>query len=337
MKATIFRNVGEIAIEEIPTPVAGPTDVVVKTKRAAICGSDLTAYAHDNKVVGIGQGSEFGHEFVGEVVEVGSEVNGIIPGMRVFVNPTRAKKGFDLKCNTCGAFSEYVLIENAALGFNLYELAENLSYDDAVLTEPFCVSTHGADSVNPQKGEKAVIFGAGPIGLCALAALKSFGVEDVVVSDMIPLRLQKVKDMGGTPHNFTEAKLSGFIKEHFGTVSSTFGKYADCDIFIDCAGVEKVISDFYTFAKVGARLSIVAVHKKPIVLDQMNFFTKQLHIVGSCAYGDTQIKRVLGILEKDKSVPKNLITHRFKFADINQAFEAAKNQQEAIKVVIDYE
>lgn len=338
MKASIFSKAGEIVVEERPIPTPGPNDVVIKNKRAAICGTDLTAYLYGGDLVAISAGSEFGHEFVGEVFAVGDQVNGVQPGMRVFVNPARAKKTGDMGCNTCGAFSEYVLVEDAALDYNLFELPENLSYDDAVITEPYCVSAHGVNSVKPQKDEKALIFGAGPIGLGTLAALKSMGFADIVVTDIVESRLEKVKALGGIPLNPSVTDMRRFLEEHFGRTDTVFGKAVDIDIYIDCAGLEIIPPDFISLAKDGARLAVVAIHKKPVLLDLLPLMAKQLQIVGSCAYTSADIKQVLGFLANNTTeLPANIITHHFKVDDIQKAFETAANQQEAIKVVIDYD
>lgn len=105
---------------------------MVKVARAGICGSDLTAYRLDGMSVGIlyngqfGHDGQFGHEMVGTVHEVGTEVQGVQVGDRVFVNPTVCKRNGMLGCDIAGAFSEYVLVEDAAYGYNLFKLAEEM-------------------------------------------------------------------------------------------------------------------------------------------------------------------------------------------------------------------
>lgn len=172
MKALLYYGKGDIRIEDIDKPVAGAKDVIVKVMRAGICGSDVKAYVDDGHSVGIlwkdefpGIDGQFGHEMVGVVDEIGSEVEGIKVGDRVFVNPTVCRRAGMMTCDMSGAFSEYVLVEDAAYGYNLLQLSDETSFDAAVMTEPLSVATHGKNQAEIKPHEHVVIYGAGTIGL----------------------------------------------------------------------------------------------------------------------------------------------------------------------------
>lgn len=126
--------------------------------------------------------------------------------MRVFSNPCLSKDpncGLSLLsiCDECGAFSQYIQIRNAKLDYNLFELPENVSYDEASIIEPFSVDMHGVNVGKAKKDDKVVIYGAGMIGLCTLSACISKGIKDIVVVDVNEWRLKKAEEMGTIPFN----------------------------------------------------------------------------------------------------------------------------------------
>lgn len=115
MKAAIYYGQKDVRLEELETPVAGDNDIVVKNLYASICGTDVAVYTHGPHTGHrITVGSEFGHEMISEVVQVGKNVKDIEPGMIVYPYP-RLAKGDPKRAGTVGGFSEYVLIPNAEL------------------------------------------------------------------------------------------------------------------------------------------------------------------------------------------------------------------------------
>jgi hypothetical protein len=161
----------------------------LKVIASGICGTDSTEYNVKNTGAVL-PGHQFGHEFAGTVAEVGSEITGMSVGMRVTVKPLTATRAGRRNSCMVGGFSEYMLVENAAVGYNIYPLPEELSLEEGALVEPFSVGMHGVNLAKPQPKECALILGAGPIGLSALAGMKALGVESVVVSDLSEFRLQ---------------------------------------------------------------------------------------------------------------------------------------------------
>lgn len=165
-------------------------------------------------------GALIGHEFVSEVVEVGAEVDDptIVPGLRVFVNPTTSLPlgdGVSLLeiSGSAGGLSQYATVHNAAIGYNLHPLPDNVSYD------------------------QALVFGAGAVGLGVLTNLKAKGVEEVIVSDIVPNKLEVVKKLGGIPINGQEVDPIDSAAEKFGTVENFSGEdRADIDIYVDTSG-----------------------------------------------------------------------------------------------------
>lgn len=346
MRSLIYYGPGDIRMEDRPMPKAGKKDVVVKVARAGICGSDLTAYLLDGMSVGIlrnGQfdhDGQFGHEMVGTVYEAGPEVQGIEVGDRVFINPTVCKRNGMMGCDMAGAFSEYVLVEDAAYGYNLLKLADDVSYDEAVVTEPFAVGTHGKNCIQVQPHEKVVICGAGTIGLCALNAVLADGCQKPVVVDMNTQRLALAKEMGAEVFcSGTDGDLKEFLTARFGGVTDSFGfSKPDVDAYIDCAGAGPILDQIVGMAKKKARIAIVAIYHKRVELNAAGFLSGELTMKGSCGYQLSDVTEAFQNVNSHRTRISRIVTHHFPHEQSVEAFQTAADRTSgAIKVVIDYD
>ncbi|SDF16511.1 2-desacetyl-2-hydroxyethyl bacteriochlorophyllide A dehydrogenase [Fontibacillus panacisegetis] len=336
MKSAIYHGIKQISIEEKPMPKPGLNDVIVQIKRAGICATDVTAYNYNGDIVSIFPGAEFGHEMVGVVSEVGASVQDIFVGMRVFVNPLTFRNPTDT--DRGGAFSEYVLVANAQLNYNLFVLPDNVSYDDAVVIEPFSVGVHGKNVPGAKPGSNIVIYGAGAIGLCTLSALVGSGVNNAVIVDLDDQRLALAKEMGGVPFNLKESNFREFLIGHFGQSDNCVGlPTPNVDIYIDCAGASNIPDQFLSMAKAGAKLSVVAVHKKSPEVAFSSLMMTEAVIMGSFMYTPKDINETLGYLSSHSTQINKIITHRYPHSQITEAFEMACDASQAIKVVIDYD
>jgi len=331
VKAAVYQGVGDVKVVDLPDPEPGPKDVIVKVVRASICGTDLAEY-HLTNSGAIQPGCEFGHEFAGKIVQVGSEVTGISEGMRVTVNPMTATSGGMMMACMVGGFSEYMKVEEAAIGYNIYPLPDGLTYDDGSLTEPFSVGMGGVNTVEPQTTDRALILGAGPVGMGALAGMKALGIEDVVVSDISEFRLQKAKQLGANAvHNPMKIPLKDFLGEWYGEPDTGWGLV---DVVVDAAGARAALESALDVVRYGARVSVVALHKAPITFYPIFFITKSLAFRGSVGY-DKEFDQVLGFMASGKADLKPTITHRFPLEEIETALNTAHKTEEALKVLIE--
>lgn len=346
MKALIYYGPGDIRMEEREKPVPGPKDVVVKVARAGICGSDLKAYLHDGHSVGIlckgemGVDGQFGHEMVGAVHELGSEVTGIKTGDRVFVNPMVCRRMKMLSCDMSGAFSEYVLVEDAAYGYNLRHLPDDVSFDTAVLTEPLGVAIHGKNLINVKPWEHVVIYGAGTIGLLALQAVLASGCRKPVIIDHHDNRLAIAEAMGGVGFNSAkDPDVEGFLRSHFGFVMSPFmEKSVDVDAWLDCAGTGSIMNDICRMTKTGARVAVLAVYRAPLSLEMGHLGSHEITIRGALGYDQNDITESCQIVEACADTLAGVVTHHFPHEKAVEAFQTAADKSTgAIKVVIDYD
>lgn len=339
MKAGIYYSPKDVRVEERPMPEIGPNDVLVKNIRAGICGTDLTAYLYSGDAVSIFANNEFGHEMVGVVEKIGINVKDIKPGLRVFVNPVTCKREGMVRCDSAGAFSQYIVVEEAKIGYNLFLIADDVSFDEAVVTEPFSVAVSGKNIPKVKKGDHVVVYGSGTIGLCTLCALVGMGINDAVVIDINDERLEVVKNLGGVPLNSQKINTKDFLTKHFGGTLSHIGlPVPDVDVVIDCAGAPPIMNEYLDMAKPGSRMCVVAVYKAPVSVNLTGIMSAEATILGSCGYSISDIEEVLYYINGHKTKVGQIVTHHFPIEKLAEAFAFASDPaNKSIKVVIDHQ
>ncbi len=278
MRASLYQGKGSIELAELETPHPGDNDIVVKNIYASICGTDVAVYQHGP---GTGHritvGGEFGHEMISRVVETGKNVKDIKVGDRVYPYP-RLAKGDPKRAGTVGGFSEYVLIPDAQWNKQVYAVSEAISDKAACLIEPFTVGCRAARRSEPKQGEKAIVFGAGTIGIAAAIALKYFGCEKVMVCDQSDFRLEKAKGLGFEVCNNARENLSEKASAFFGQAPSLSGPTADVDIYIDAAGAPSILETYQKMGKIECRMVVVAVlaGMRPVDILSMTYYQQEL-------------------------------------------------------------
>lgn len=336
MKAAIYYGKHDIRVEEKSIPVVGPKDVLVRNLRGGICGTDINIVKVGTGNMGITLGSEFGHEMVGDVVETGSDVSSQIEvGMRVGINPITAKRVGRRKSLECSGFSQYVLIEDAELNHNLYEIDKSVPVEVASLIEPMSVGRHGAFSANPQPEDRIVVMGAGPIGLLAAASLIAEGMNNVCVVDIDEWRLAKAAGLGALTVNTAVTTLEAGLAEYFGTVNVYGVNVPNVDVFIDAAGAPVLFENIMKIVKPNARISIIAVYKTEVPISLQQVMSKEIQIKGSSGYTHEDYSKVVEHLTNFTSQLSTLITHVYKLDDIQEAFDKAIDAKGTVKVVVD--
>ncbi|MCM1195388.1 MAG: alcohol dehydrogenase catalytic domain-containing protein [Corallococcus sp.] len=335
MKAAIYNGIKNIEVKDLPTPVCGDNDVIVKNLYAGICGSDINAYLHGGKDVMIYDGYEFGHEMISAVCAKGKNVTGVKIGQRVFPVPTDAKKEGLLRAATVGGFSEYVKIDNFELGRSVALVPDEITDKQAVLLEPLLIGCNAVRPLEVVKGKKAIVYGAGPIGLMSAITLKYLGC-DVIICDIIDFRLNIAKELGLYVCNTLTEDYVKKCKQIFGVASGFFGEAIDADYYVDAAGNQAVIDLFFAGAKTYAKLSIVAVHHKPITINPIPVTYDGYQIVGPNGNYHNNMKLGLDILRSHQFDVEKIITHEYSHDAMLDAFEMATDGKKALKVVIKY-
>lgn len=336
MKVGIYKGKQQVKVEEREKPVLSENDVLVRNLRGGICGTDINIVKAGNEM-GIRFGKEFGHEMFGVVEEVGQAVEGIEVGMRVGVNPitaTRAGRRYSLEV---GGFSQYVKIEDAKLGYNLYDMGPDVTPEEGALMEPMSVGFHGAFSIDPKPGEHIVVLGAGPIGLSAVAGLIGEGITDVVVVDMDDFRLEKALELGAKVINTTKISLREGLIEQFGTVDVYGQAMPDVDGFVDAAGAAPLFNEVMQMTKPFARYAVIAVYKSEVPFNLAQVMSNELRIVGASGYTHEDITKVVEHLKNKKTAIGSIVTQVYPLSELQQAFDKAIEAHGTIKVMIDLE
>lgn len=331
MKQVNIHAPGRVEIDEVPEPTLGPRDAIIRVSACGICGSDL-GYI---KLGGLAGPSDtpmpLGHEFAGIVESVGSEVDGIALGARVVVNPMSNQNQIG-NGGAQGAFAPRILVPNVADGNALFEIPENLPMDLAALAEPLSVGLQGVDRMNPQPGEKAVIFGAGPIGLCAVASLRFRGIEDIISVDLSRRRLEIARKLGAKATLVPGSDdVWAAIRDLHGTAPLFGTPMAGTDFYIEASGAGVVIEEVITNAKSETRLSVLGLHRTPIPINFLVLLLKSMTIVGSMAYPDDW-SETLELLGSTDLSP--MITHRFALDEFHAALAMAQSTEQGAKVMI---
>jgi len=365
MKCGIYYGIENVGIEERPIPQIGPEDALIKVLRAGICGSDTGAFRHGGGQYGIFGGFEFGHEMVGKIVEKGSAVSDDLQvGDIVWVNPTTAKKAGKMVSDLCGAFSEYINVENAKADYNLYVLPKDVDLDAAALIEPVSVGTQGAVAMNPELTDHIAILGAGPIGLAAAAGLIARGHKDVVVIDRNDWKLEKAAEIGAKTINCKTENMGEKLLEIFGPVVEqpvdmssvspeliqAFMTYmaennmsmgtptANVQYFIDCAGSTELFTQAFNLSAPFTKYGIVAVYEGELPTNGGMFMLKQPMIYGSAGYNEATIREVIDHVIHMKTPLKAMITKKFPSEQFVEAMKAASyKENKNLKVIIEFE
>jgi threonine dehydrogenase-like Zn-dependent dehydrogenase len=332
MKQVTVHGPGDVRIDEAAEPAPGPRDVVVRVAACGICGSDLRYVRLGGLAGPSGRPMPLGHEVSGVIDAVGEEVRDLARGARVVLNPTA---GGNMIGNggTEGGFTARLLVRDAAAGGKLFPVPARLPVHVAALAEPLGVGMNAVNRVAAGPGEKVAVFGAGPIGLAAVAALRDRRVEDVVAVDLSPRRLEIARALGAraTIDASREDPWKRLRRLH-GESAVLGAPMAATDAYVEASGAAPVIPQILQHAKGEARVAIVALHDEERLVSFLLVMMKQLTIRGAMEYPEDYTDS-LGLLTRWDLSP--MISHRFPLERFHEAFAIARDPQAAGKVLIE--
>lgn len=334
MKVAVIHGPGELRLDDAQRPAAGAGDVVIKVASAGICGTDLH---FRNMGARYNRPMPLGHEFAGEVIEVGPKVTSFKTGDRVAYNsynsPADVGRGGE-----CGGFSDYVVLREVDGHVqSLCRVPQELSLEYAALVEPISVATHAVNRADPKPGESVAIFGVGPIGLSVIMALRWRGIDDIIAFDLSPLRRDRAKALGARAvFDPRENAPATALSELRGSASLFGNSYPRTDIYIEASGAPGLLSDIATFCNKGSRIITLAVQRQPVTFDGTKLMSKEISVIGSSGY-PTEFPEVMQRLASGAVDPEMMISHRFPFSDFLNAFETANDPSAAAKVLLRFE
>lgn len=336
MKVAMVTGPGATGVVDVAQPEIDPRDVLVKIRACGICGSDALYIALGGLPPHQGR-MPLGHEPAGEIVAAGDEVAGLKVGDHVVVDPMASPGDIIGNGGGRGALAEYLLITDAVRGTHLQVVPDHIPFEVAALNEPMAVARHAVNRCRPRTTDKVLIFGAGPIGLGAVLALKSLGVQHVVVADLIASRLHTALEIGADAViNSAEENLAQRLVELHGPGESMFPGKAGTDIYLDAAGVPAVIQSAVTMAKKGATIGVVAVHKAPVPVDFLSLMSNEITVLGSMGYPD-EIFDVTEDLIANWEKYARIVSHTIPFDRVDEALATASTPGAADKIVVTFD
>lgn len=334
MKSAIYLGKKQVEVREVPIPVCGKNDILVKNICSSICGTDVAVYNNGPQTGHrVTIGGEFGHETVSRVMEVGENIHDVKVGDRIYPYPLYAKNDMS-RAGTLGGFSEYMLLPEAKMNHSYYLVDASISDKTACLIEPFTVGGHAAKQAHPQAGENAVVFGCGTIGIAAAIMLKHLGVEKVLICDHSDLRLSIAQNLGFAVCNTASEDFMAVAKTFFSEGFSIHGSTANIDIWIDAAGAKSILDDFMARGKVDARFVIVAVNNAKRNLNLLDLTYSSQSIIGSGGYRPEDVTDVMDIMKSDQWDIESIITQEYSIDDIEAALDKASDSKNAFNVIV---
>jgi 2-desacetyl-2-hydroxyethyl bacteriochlorophyllide A dehydrogenase len=332
MRRLTIHDVNDVRLDPYERPAAGANDVVVRMKACGICGSDLS-YIKNGGIPTPGTRTALGHEGAGEILEVGSDVEGLQVGQKVIVNPMNTPS-FIGSGGPEGAFTEELLVRDGRLNDSLLPIPEGISYDIAAMCEPLAVALHGVNRAEVKAGDKLVIFGCGPIGLGMVMWAVDRG-SDVVAVDLAEERLERARTLGARTINPATEDLVAQVKALHGAEMYFGRERASTDAYIDAAGAPSILGDVVRMAKRHARHVITAAYLKPIELPAGPMLTSEMTITTAVGY-PTEFPDVIAAMPRLRDKIATLISHTLPFGDVLDGLKIAATPQSA-KVMIRFE
>jgi threonine 3-dehydrogenase len=332
MKALVkARAEPGLVVEDVPVPVADRDDVLIRVLRTGICGTDLHIYDWDGWAqANVPVPLVIGHEFVGEVVEVGSDVDDLVPGDLVSGEGhlvcgrcRNCMAGRRVQCartkavgvNHPGAFAEFIALPAT----NVWRHPQDIDLDVAAIFDPFGNAVHTALTF-PILGEDVLITGAGPIGLMAAIVARHAGARYVVISDVSPYRLELARRIGVTLA-VDAARLS--LTEAMGELGMREG----FDVGLEMSGQPTALRDMLASMTHGGKVAILGLPTQEFGIDWSHLVTNMLTVKG--IYGRQMFETwyEMSVLIQSGVDISPVITHRFDAADYEQAFATVRSGQ----------
>ncbi len=341
MKALVKKEAtAGLWLEDVPEPQIGINDVLIKIRRTAICGTDLHIHNWDawaQKTIPVPM--VVGHEFVGEIVEVGSNVNDFRPGQVVsgegHVVCGRCRNCLAGRRHLCantsavgvdraGAFAEYLALPMS----NVWEHSTGIDLDVAALFDPLGNAVHTALQYD-LLGEDVLITGAGPIGAMAAAVCRHAGARHVVITDINPQRLALAQTLGAT-------RTVDVSREKLEDVQHELGMAEGFDVGLEMSGNPSAFKDLLANMCHGGKVSILGIPSEEMAIDWNQVIFNMLTLKG--IYGREMYEtwyKMSVMIESGLDIAP-VITHRLDYRDFQQGFDAM-NTGSASKVILNWE
>ncbi|MGG3572460.1 2,3-butanediol dehydrogenase [Bacillus gobiensis] len=343
MKAARWHNQKDIRIENIEEPKVEPGKVKIKIKWCGICGSDLHEFLGGPIFIPVDKPHPLtnevapvtmGHEFSGEIVEVGEDVKKFKVGDRAVVEPIFATHGHQVAYNLDeqmgflglagggGGFSEYVSVDEELV----FKLPDELSYEQGALVEPSAVALYAVRSSKLKAGDKAAVFGCGPIGLLVIEALKAAGASDIYAVELSSERQQKAEELGAII--IDPSKVRDTVEE---ITKLTNG---GVDVSFEVTGVPVVLRQAIQSTNISGETVIVSIWEKGAEILPNDIVIKERTVKGIIGYRNV-FPEVLSLMKKGFFSADKLVTKKINLDDlIEEGFNALVKEKNQVKILV---
>ncbi len=341
MKAVVKERQGfGISVLDVERPHIQNNEVLIKVSFAGICGSDLHIYEWSKGYDWLKLPLILGHEFSGEVVEIGSQVKSVDIGARVTASPHIYCK----KCHYCrtgrsnlcqqgalkigftrpGSFAKLVAVPEDSI----FVLPRSCSLEAAALTEPFCVALHAIEIAGSPLGDSALIMGPGPIGLMVLQNLKLMGISQVFIAGLSEdsERLTLAKNLGA------DAIISA-DKDNLTNIVREFTHGIGVDIVFEVSGSVDALIEGTKAVKKGGKVCMVGLFQKPAEFFFTPLVRSEIILYGSFNYTPETWERAISLFSSKRVTLDPFITHRIIINEIEKGFQLLK-QKKAVKILV---
>lgn len=341
MKAVRWHGAKNLRIETVPIPKISANQVLLRVHRVGICGTDLHEYLagpifipQESPHIYSGQKAPLtlGHEFAGEIVEIGAEVKNFKVGDRVVVEPILARFGLvgaynldshigfvGLSCD--GGMAEYCAVDAGLL----HLLPDSLDYEQGALVEPAAVAVYAVQRSEVQVGQRAAVFGCGPIGLLIIEALRAAGVYEVYCVELSKERRKKAEELGGIAVDPSTVNAVEFIKD------VTQG---GVDVSFEVTGVPVVLQQSLASVSNSGTCVVVSIWEREASIQPNELVIGEKSMKGTIAYrnvfpGVMQLMQ-RGFFGKDKLVTKKIALDKV----VEEGFELLAKDKQQVKILI---
>jgi len=331
MKALMLTDFNRLELQSVPVPhLNHPLDVLVRVRAAAICGSDLHGYTgrtgrrHPPLIMG--------HEVAGEVAAVGAGVRRVRPGDRVALHPLiyRADPATGrtvrqmIGMNLPGAYAEYTVVPET----NVYPIPDTLPFSTAALTEPLAVAVHAVGIAHVQPYDRALVIGAGTIGLLTMQVLLLAGVREVTVSDISETRLDIARQMGA-------AHVINPTAHDFATVISELTGGEGFDLVYEAVGIGATVGQSLQAIRDGGTVVWIGNSVRFVEVDMQAVVTRELRIAGSYGMNERDFRRALAMLADGRVAAETIISRRAVLDEGPTLFDELLRDEAVVKCVFE--
>jgi L-iditol 2-dehydrogenase len=340
MMAAMLYGVRDLRIENVAVPTVAAGEVLVKVKAATTCGTDLKIFQRGYVEKVIKLPSIFGHEWAGEVAEVGPGLGWPEEGMRVRAGNSAPC----LHCNMCqrgkynlcenmiwlwGAYAEYVKVPARMVLVNMQEIPPHVSYEEASIAEPLACVLHGVEEAGVKLGDNVAIIGAGPIGLLHLLAVRKMGVEKTIMIDLVDERLDFARKIGA------DETINGGRENSIEEVRQLTNGYG-ADVVIEAIGLPATWEQALKLARKGG--TVLEFGGCPpgteIKLNAEQLHYGETKVLGTFHTTPLHFRKALNLIASRTIDVRPLVTRKMKLEDLKEAFEILSTSKTEIKIAI---